>query len=136
MSQQTIIPVRSFLPAILIFLLVIALTVTLNAQWQQWEVDTSLLLYGNLLLFVVTFFSWVFHRKALQAGNTAAFLRNVYSAMLFKLFICLTVFFVFASLTKDPINKPALFSLMFLYLVYTFTELSVLLKYAKRKSDA
>ena len=136
MSQQTIVPVKSFLPAIVIFLLVSIPTVSLQAQWQAWQLDASLLLCGNILLFVVTFCSWIFHRKALQAGNTAAFLRNVYSAMLLKLFVCMTAFFIYASLTTEPVNKPALFSLMFLYLVYTFTELSVLLKYAKRNRNA
>jgi len=136
MSQQNIIPVRSFLPAVIVFLLAGILTFSLQEQWQRWQVDASLLLYGNLLLFAVTFCSWVFHRKALQAGNTQAFLRNVYSAMLLKLFICIIAFFLYASLIKEEVNKPALFGVMFLYLVYTFVELSVLLKYAKRNNNA
>ena len=56
-----------------------------------------LVLSGNLLLFLVTVFSFILYRKALLAANTQAFLRNVYSGMLLKLFICMVAAFIYIS---------------------------------------
>lgn len=135
MSQQNI-PIKSFLLPVLVFIVITGSVILLKDRLEDWQVDRNLLLYGNLLLFCVTLFSWLFHRKALQAGNTQAFLRNVYSAMLMKLFVCIVAFFIYAFYKGADINKPALFSVMFLYLLYTFLELSVLLKYSKQKNNA
>jgi len=60
----------------------------------------------------------------------------VYSSILLKLFICLIAAFVYISIYKKDLNKPAFFTLMGLYLLYTFLEVSVLLKALKQQNNA
>jgi hypothetical protein len=42
--------------------------------------------------------------------------------------------FVYISINKTGLNKPALFTCMGLYLLYTFMEVGALMKMLKRKS--
>ncbi|MBC8033227.1 MAG: hypothetical protein H7Y03_03720 [Chitinophagaceae bacterium] len=135
MNDNATISFKAFLPVLLVFIFVSSFAVVLNRQLASWQVDQPLLLYGNLLLFGVTLSSWFFHRSAITAGNTQAFLRNVYSAMLLKLFVCIIAFFIYVSLHGSNVNKPALFAVMFLYLLYTFTELVILIKYSKKRNS-
>ena len=125
---------KSFLPATILFLVVAFLLLIFNDALIALKVDTALIRAGNLLLFLVTLLTWLFHKKALTAGNSQAFLRNLYIGVLVKMFLCLTVLLVYISLVKK-VNKPGLLIVMFLYLVYTFTEIAVLLKYSKRSKN-
>jgi hypothetical protein len=95
-------------------------------------VDILLLISGNLILFIVTSVSFVLYRKALFATNTHAFIRNVYSGMLLKLFVCMIAAFIYIYASGGQVNKAGLFSVMFLYLVYTFVEVAILLKQSKQ----
>lgn len=136
MSQTNKISFKAFNPVMLVFILVSCVAILMKDKLISWKVDQEVLIYGNLLLFAVTLTSWIFHQKAINAGNTAAFLRNVYSAMLLKLFVCIIAFFIYASYAGSGLNKPALFSVMFLYLIYTFLEIGILMKYSKRNNNA
>ena len=48
--------------------------------------------------------------------------------------ICLIAAFIYISINKSHLNKPALFISMGLYLVYTFVEVSVLMKLLRGNS--
>ena len=126
---------KAFLPVIVIFILITAAAIIFKSTLVYRNVDQPLLLYGNILLFGVTLCSWFFHQNAINAGNTQAFLRNVYSAMLLKLFVCIIAFFIYVSYAGSNVNKPALFCVMFFYLMYTFIELSILIKHSKKRTD-
>ena len=123
---------RLFLPVLLTFVFVSSFAVIFRNWLSSREVDTGLLLAGNLLLFLVTIISFLLYRKALLAANTQAFLRNVYSGMLLKLFICMVAAFIYIYSAGRAVNRSGLFALMFLYLVYTFLEVAILLKLSRQ----
>ncbi len=52
-----------------------------------------------------------------------------------KLFACAGAAFIYILLSEKNLNKPALFASMFLYLVYTFVELSVIMKRSNAKKN-
>ncbi len=135
MSQTEKVSFKAFLPMVVIFAVVSLLAIFFKEQLLTRNFDLSLLHSGNVLLFTVTAISWIFHSKAINAGNTQAFLRNAYSALMLKLFACAISFFVYAIAMDGKVNKPALFSLMLLYLVYTFVELNILMRHSKRNSN-
>jgi hypothetical protein len=135
MSENPNISFKAFLPVVIIFIIITIAAIVLKDRFAVWNVDQSLILYGNLLLFAVTLCSWFFHRNAIRAGNTQAFLRNVYSAMMLKLFVCIIAFFIYVSYAGNEVNKPALFSVMFFYLLYTFVELGILIKHSKKRNS-
>lgn len=126
---------RDFAPVVLLFVIINALAISLRTRWMDWQVDQELLLGGNLFLFAITFISFLIARKGLQNKNPNAFVRSVYASIMFKLFICLIAAFVYIALQRRNLNKPAFFSLMGLYLVYTFLEVAVLTRLLRRKPN-
>lgn len=126
---------RDFAPVVLLFVIINALAISLRARWVAWQVDQDLLIAGNLFLFGITFFSFLIARRGLQNKNPNAFVRSVYGSVMFKLFICLIAAFIYIAIQKKNLNKPAFFSLMGLYLVYTFLEVTVLTRLLRRKSN-
>lgn len=126
---------RDFTPVVLLFVIINALAISLRTRWTAWNVSQDLLIAGNLFLFVVTLFSFLIARRGLQSDNPHAFVRAIYTSILFKLFLCLIAAFVYISIYKKDLNKPAFFACMGLYLVYTFLEVSILTRLLRRRPN-
>ena len=101
----------------------------------RWDADRDVLIIGNVLLFVVTSISFFLARRGMQQSNPHAFVRYVYGSIMIKLFICMIAAFIYISIYKKNLNKPALFICMALYLVYTFMEVGVLMKMLRTKNN-
>lgn len=86
-------------------------------------------------MFGITFLSFLMSEKGLQNKNPHAFVRAIYSSILLKFFICIIAAFIYISTNKQNINKPALFTCMGLYLVYTFVEVGVLTRMLKKRKN-
>ena len=123
---------KPYLPIIIVFSFVSAMAVVFSAVLVKKGIDTNILIGGNIVLFLVTLLSYWFNRKAIFSGNTQAFLRNFYSGMFVKFFACLIAAFCYIYFAGKAVNIGALFSLMFLYMVYTIMEISGVL----RQSDS
>lgn len=127
---------RPFLPIVLLFLILNGFFIAGKEMLERWNADQSVLIVGNLLLFGITLFSFFIARKGLRNANPHAFVRSVYGGIMIKLFICIIAAFVYIASFGKALNKPALFTCMGLYLVYTFLEVSILTKMLKGSSDA
>ena len=127
---------RFFSPVFLLFFIVNAFMIGFRARLEKWGFDIEVMLIGNLVLCVITLLSFYMLNKGLQATSTAGFLRSVYGSFMIKLFLVAALVFGYVLLNKENINKPALFTCMFLYLVYTFVEIRGLLKLSKEKTNA
>jgi hypothetical protein len=102
---------------------------------EKWGMSQDVVIAGNLLLFAITFISFLLAERGLQKENPYAFTRAVYASIMIKLFACIIAAFVYISVNKADLNKPALFTCMGLYLVYTFVEVAVLMKLLKKKKN-
>ena len=98
-------------------------------------VNYNVLLYGNLLLFVVSWISSKMSTSAVQHKNVQVFLRLVYGSFIMKFFVLAIAAFIYISIFKSGVNKPALFGCFGLYIIYTFIEVRSVLKQSK-KPDA
>ena len=125
---------REFAPIALLFVLLNALAIAGRSTLEGWGMSQNVFLGGNLLLFAITFFSFLIAERGLQDKNPHAFVRSVYTSILIKLFVCVIASFIYIWMNKKDINKPALFTCMGLYLVYTFLEVSVLTKMLKKRN--
>ena len=103
---------------------------------QRWNADQDVLVFGNLLLFLITLISFLVARRGLNNSNPHAFVRSVYGGIMIKLFICIIAAFIYIASVGKSLNKPAFFTCMGLYLVYTFIEVSILTKLLKGRSNA
>jgi len=127
---------KGFLPVLLIFIALNGFFISGKNMLQRWDVAQDVVIIGNLLLFLITLFSFLLAQRGLNNANPHAFVRSVYMSVMLKLFICIIAAFVYISVYKANLNKPALFTCMGLYLVYTFLEVSVLMKLLKQKKNA
>jgi hypothetical protein len=127
---------EGFRPIALVFIVFNGFFVAGNAMLQRWGADQAVLIIGNLFLFLITLLSYVMAKRGLTNPNPHAFVRSVYSSILLKLFVSLIAAFIYIATTKKDLNKPAFFTLMGLYLVYTFLEVSVLTKALKQQKNA
>ena len=95
-------------------------------------VNYNVLLYGNLLLFIVSWISVRMSTRAVVHKNVQVFLRLVYCSFLMKFFVLAIAAFVYISIFKKEVNKPALFGCFGLYVFYTFLEVRLVLKLSKK----
>ena len=127
---------KPFSPVILLFIILNALFLTGRNTLDGWNVDQKVLIAGNILLFVITLISFLLAQRGLKSSNTHVFIRAVIGSIMIKLFVSVIAAFIYISIFKKQINKPALFTCMGLYLIYTFLEVSILTKQLKLKSNA
>ncbi len=126
---------RAIIPIIVVFIIVNAFLISGKTLLARWEADGDIIIVGNMILFVITLLSFLLGKKGLNSSNPHSFVRSVYTSMLLKLFGCAIAAFIYIATSKDNVNKPALFILMGLYLVYSFIEVSVLTKMLRQKTN-
>ncbi len=127
---------KSFIPIALLFVLLTALFIAGKTYLEGWGLDQGVLLIGNTFLFVITLLSFMIAVRGLNTTNPHAFVRSVYASIMLKLFITIIAAFIYIATYKKELNKPAFFTLMGLYLVYSFMEVSILTKMLKLRKNA
>ena len=133
MNKQSL---RNFFPAIILFLVLNAGFLALMKRLEDRGLDYSVLVVGNLLVFGICLLSYWMAVRGLTTRNSHAFFRWVYGSIMIKLFLLAGVAFVYIMVNKKEVNKPALFFCMGLYIIYTFIEVSGLMKVNKQKTNA
>lgn len=127
--------IRSLIPVIIFFIVLNAFFLIWRGRLEGWDADVDVLVLGNLILFIITVISFLMGLNGLKQTNPNAFVRSVYGGIMVKLFICIIAAFVYIAIHKSNVNKPALFICMGLYLVYTFIEVSILMKMLRQRSN-
>ena len=95
--------------------------------------DKTVMIFGNTILFIASVVSFNLYRRSLLNNNVHAFLRMIYGGMFAKMVICLIAAVVYIMIAKKNVSKGAIFGLMFLYFVYTFVEISIVLKLSRKQ---
>ena len=127
---------KTLMPVFIIFVIVSLICLFLPQPLTAWSIDANVLLAGNIILLIATLISFMFYRKSLSNNHAPFFMRMIYSAMFTKMMICMASAFVYIVTYKKNVSKGAIFACMFLYFVYTFVELTVVLKLSKEKKNA
>lgn len=104
------------------------------AVFSNTVVDFRILLAGNTLLFAIGYYTYRLGTRALQHQNIQVFLRLLYGSLLLKLFLISLAAFIYIARVKQAVNKPALFGFFGLYLIYTFTEVRLVMQQSKQKN--
>ena len=127
---------KYFRPAILIFIFLTTFFITGRSFLLKKGFDQDVLLIGNGFLFLITGVSFWVMSNGMRTKNTHGLLRSVYGGIMIKLFGCLILAAVYILSAKKNVNKPALFTCMFLYIIYTFIEVKGLMKLSAKKTNA
>jgi len=126
---------KQFRPITLVFILSSALFVAWNRRLTGYGINVDVVTIGNLVLFIATLVSFYLYHKALLNDRVAVFLRMIYSGMFIKMMICLFAAIIYISVAGKSTNKGAVFICMFLYFLYTFLEMSILMKLSKQNKN-
>lgn len=128
--------VRAFLPITIIFLVTSAFFIVGRSLLTKWGADTDLLIMGNVLLVLLTVFSFYQHIRALRNKNIHAFLRVLKGSMLIKMMVCGVAAFIYITTAGKTVNTGGVLGFMLLYFVYTLTEAAIVMKLSKQNKNA
>jgi hypothetical protein len=124
------------MPVFLLFVVVNALVITLRNRLEQMGFQVDVLMIGNLFLCIVTVLSFYLLYKGLRSPSTQVFLRSVYGSFITKLLVCAGAVLIYSAIMEKQVNYPAIFTLLFLYLFYTYLEIRTLLTIMKKDPNA
>lgn len=124
---------RGFASIVLLFVVLNALFLLGRGLLARWGASQELLILGNLLLFGITVLSYFMAIRGLKNPNPHAFVRSVFSSILLKLAVSLIAASAYIAWVRKDLNKPGFFTLMGLYLLYTFIEVTQLTRELRRQ---
>lgn len=126
---------RAFLPVVVVFLVVTGAILFGEPVLKRWNTDGKVLLFANELLFALTAASYLLHLKSFRNENAHFFVRMVYGSLVIKMLACLLAVFLYGILSSS-VNKGAVFGSFILYVIYTFLEVRILIKFLKKPRHA
>ena len=121
---------RTFLPIVLTFIILNFLILVFSPLPAQWATDYRVLLWGNLLLFTVTFLSYYLYVKGLRNTNAHFFVRMMLGSLLIRMMVCLVAVLIYAALAEKGVNRNGIIGCFILYFLYTWLEVRILQKNA------
>lgn len=124
------------MPVIVLFVALSGFFLTGKSFLERNGFEQEVLIVGNLVVFAVTLLSFWITLRSLKSENPNKFVRAAMLNSMLKLFICAIAAFVYIFIFRDQVNKPALFTCIGLYFVYTFFEVSILTRLLKGKKNA
>ncbi|MDQ6844737.1 MAG: hypothetical protein M3Z92_10350 [Bacteroidota bacterium] len=127
---------KKYVPVILLFVFVTAMIFIFKPFLESNGFEIPFLLIANAVLFLLSLAGSFMQIKGLKSTNINAFIRGVYSSLLLKLFIIMIAVIAYIFITGGKVNQPSLFTSMSLYFLYTALEVKMLMKIARKKSDA
>ncbi|HPG12778.1 MAG TPA: hypothetical protein PLU37_14690 [Chitinophagaceae bacterium] len=126
----------SALPLITIFIIVTVFALTAKRWLQEKDIDQMVLVWGNLLLFLVSLVSFMMMYRSLQSSKPKSSVTAMYSGFMIKFFAVALAAFVYIMYAKKEVNKPALIFCAGLYIIYTMFETRALLRTLRQKNNA
>ena len=123
-------------PMILVFILLNGFFIVGRSWLEKKGVDQQVLIIGNLILLAVSILTFWLTWRSLKSQNTHVFVRALYSGFIIKFFAIALAAFIYILLAEKNLNKPALFCVMGLYIVYSAIEVNTLLRVLKQKKNA
>ena len=129
-------PSRKFLPVAVPCLSIMIVIMIFKKPLASFGFDINFLIFANLLLYLLSYFSFIIQVKGIAAKSAHAFVRGLYASLMLKMFVVIGAIFIYIYVFDGIVNMPALFIAMVIYLVYTSIEVVQLMKIARKKPNA
>jgi len=122
-------------PLLIVFIIINAFLITSREWLAKKGIGQEVLITGNLLIFAVSLASVLITRRSFKSPNPHVFVRAVYSGFIIKFFVLAAAALIYIVISGKNVSRPAIFSCMALYAVYSFIEVSALLRLLKQKKN-
>lgn len=129
-------PSRKFLPVAIPCLVIMILILVFRKPLNSFGFDINFLIFANLLLYLLSYFSFIIQIKGIESKSAHAFVRGLYASLILKMFVIIGAIFFYIYAFHGVVNIPALFTAMVIYLIYTSIEVIQLMKIARKKPNA
>jgi len=123
-----------FRPVIIAFILINALCLGFAKRLDEKGIDHIVLIYANLILFIITLVACYIHVRTVTNSNPHAFVRGVTLASFMKLMIIAISVFVYLLAAGQNRSVYAVIVSMAFYIVYTILEVNGAMKLNKVKN--
>jgi ATP synthase I chain. len=120
-------------PLLVIFVVLTGFFIIGKDWFFRQGIDNEVLIVGNLVMFVATIASLLILFRGGRSTNPQQFVRSMYGSFMIRFFLILVAAFIYIMSAKKNVNKPALVICAVLYFVYSFIEISILLRVMKKK---
>ncbi len=107
---------------ILMTAILVALSALIYTLGQSQAFTLSVLLLGNVLVFLLSVLSYAISSRFTNNENNAAFMRGVLGGSFLKFFLAIVLGLVYIVLNKDTIIIADIIALMIIYIIYTTVE--------------
>ena len=125
--------IKPFLPSVFLFLLLNGLFMFFLYTLTGYGFSMQVLVWGNVFLFGLSVISFLLQQKAAKSTSPQLIVRYFYISFLVKLILVAVMALIYAK-TATKVNKASVIACMVFYMVYTFIEISMLLKAGKQKN--
>jgi len=102
--------------------ILVALSALIYTLGQSQAFTLSVLLLGNVLVFLLSVLSYAISSRFTNNENNAAFMRGVLGGSFLKFFLAIVLGLVYIVLNKDTIIIADIIALMIIYIIYTTVE--------------
>lgn len=119
-------------PVILLFLILNILFMQSKNLFAEWGMNADVLLWANLLFFVLNVITFLLQKKGVANKNPNVFVRSVMGGMMIKMFVCIIAMGLYAFVWKQYFTKLTVLAAMGLYLIYLGVEVAAATKMNKQ----
>lgn len=133
MTKEIHSPLR---PMLIVFAALSAFFISGKGWLLKNEIDPTLVIIGNLLLFVVSIVAYFILQRSLKSSNPHAFVRSVNAGFVIKFMVIALAAFLYLYFAGKNLNKPGLLVCAAIYIIYTTVETIALMKTLKKHKNA
>ncbi|HJY21302.1 MAG TPA: hypothetical protein VJ279_00370 [Hanamia sp.] len=128
--------IKKLIPVLSLFIFVNILLLIFKSILTGYGFDVNFILGANVVLFLLSLSGFFIQTKGVHSSNINDFIRGVYSSVLLKMFIIMAAILIYILAAGGNVNKPALFTSMAIYILYTSVEVIQLMKIVRKKPNA
>lgn len=102
--------------------------------WDSININHSVVIFGNALLFLLAFVSLWLHIGASKKENPNVLVRSIMGSTFIKMMVIAISVLLYLKVMKGEKSKLAVITTMAIYLVYVFLEVKTALKLNKKQA--
>ena len=122
---------QMLLPLVILFIVINIIVLIFGNWFDEHNFDHSLLLYANILFFILGLITTFIHIRALQNSNAYAFVRSTTLSSFLKLIVIEAAVIIYLLKAGERRNIYSIIIAMIIYVFYTVIEVKAAMRLNK-----